>query len=296
MTMHTLTIVGVGLIGGSIGLAAKRRGLAETVLGVGRNQDRLDQAYSLGAIDESCLDLAAAARRSDLVVVCTPVDRIAEDILAMVPHCRPGTLLTDAGSTKGTIVASVEEGMIAACGLALENQTASAKPQAVHFIGSHPLSGSEKQGVQFADADCFQGRLTVVTRTPRTDEIALERVVTFWQKLGSSVKIMDPLEHDRALAATSHLPHLVAATLVGILPHDWHDLTATGFRDTTRIAAGDADLWCAIFAHNRDALLGALAPFAATVESFKKALLDSDWGTVKELLIRAKKVRDSLSQ
>ena len=312
MSMHTLTIVGVGLIGGSIGLAAKKRGLAKNVLGVGRNQSRLDQARHLGAIDESCLDLAAAAGASDLVVVCTPVDRIAEYILAMAPYCRPGTLLTDAGSTKETIVAGVEEhwregekgrrgerekgtGDDETQSPLLPFSPSPLLPNDVHFVGSHPLAGSEKQGVQYADADCFQGRWTIVTRTSRTDVSALDRVMTFWQQLGSRVKIMDPVEHDRALATTSHLPHLLAAALAGILPREWHDLTATGFRDSTRIAAGDPELWSAIFAHNRDALLAALARFEEQLGSFKAALQGDDWNAVKELLSRAKKSRDGLN-
>src|SRR5947209_11180475 len=192
MKVKTLTIVGVGLIGGSIGLAAKRRGVAERILGAGRQQTSLDRALAAGAIDEGILNAAAAVHAADLAVFCTPVDRIAGQVTSTAAGCRPGTLLTDAGSTKAQIVRDVEGRL----------------PASVHFVGSHPLAGSEKRGPEFADTDLFQDRLTIVTQTPRTDPEALERTAAFWQSLGARVKIMDPTAHDEALAVTSHLPPL----------------------------------------------------------------------------------------
>src|SRR5262245_19610456 len=227
MKIRTLTIVGVGLIGGSVGLAAKRRGLAERVLGAGRQRASLDRALALGAIDEGLLDLSAAVHRADLAVFCTPVDGIAAQVLAAAPGCAAGTLLTDAGSTKAAIVRGVEGRL----------------PDGVAFVGSHPLAGSEKRGPEHADPDLFLGRLAVVTQTPRTDPAALERTAAFWRALGSRVRVMSPEEHDRALALTSHLPHLMAAALAGVLPPELHELTAGGFRDTTRVAAGEPSLW-----------------------------------------------------
>jgi prephenate dehydrogenase len=277
MKFQTIAIVGVGLIGGSIGLAVKKRGLAKTVLGVGRNSLSLDVALERHAIDEACLDLAPAAARADLVIFCTPVDHIVEQVLAAARFCRPGTLLTDAGSTKAGIVMSLEEHL----------------PEA-SFVGSHPLAGSEKRGPEHADADLFEKRVTVVTRTNRTEADAFERVVEFWQALGSRVIVMDPHDHDRALACTSHLPHLVAAALASTLPPELYQLTATGFRDTTRIGAGDPELWSAIFAQNRARLLEALASFEERLGCMRTALTDSDWATVQQLLIQAKKVCDAL--
>lgn len=275
--MDTIAIVGVGLIGGSIGLAVKKRGLARIVRGVGRNRASLEKARDVGAIDEMCLDLIEGAK-ADLIVLCTPVDRIAEQTLQLAPHCAQGTLITDAGSTKGTIVHGVETKM----------------PAGVHFVGSHPLAGSEKRGPEFADAELFQNRWTIVTKTRHTDVAALDRVMTFWQELGCRVRVMDPDEHDRALAMTSHLPHLVAAVLAGVLPREVHELTATGFRDTTRIAAGDADLWTAIFVQNRQALLAALEPFEGRLRQFRHALEQGDGAVIQQLLTQAKKVRDAL--
>jgi cyclohexadieny/prephenate dehydrogenase len=278
MKIATLTVVGVGLIGGSIGLAARKRGIAERILGVGRNKTTLERAQSLGAIDAGVGDLNEAVHQADVAVFCTPVDRIAEQILASAPGCRPGTLLTDAGSTKGRIVAAVEDRL----------------PAGVSYVGSHPLAGSEKRGPENADADLLQDRLVVITRTPRTDVAALERIAAFWKSLGARVCVMAPDEHDAALALTSHLPHLAAAALAGILSPHLHALTATGFRDTTRVAAGDPELWSAIFSQNRPALLEMLGLLETRLTEFKNALLEEGEKTIRALLDQAKRNRDAL--
>jgi cyclohexadieny/prephenate dehydrogenase len=278
MKINTLTIVGVGLIGGSIGLAAKKRGLARRVLGAGRNPASLDVARAMGAIDEGHLDLVAAVKQADVAVFCTPVDRIAEQVLSAAPMCAPGTLLTDAGSAKQTIVTALDGRLT----------------NGVAFVGSHPLAGSEKRGPEHADADLFVNRWTVVTPSAGTDPKAVERTKEFWQALGARVRLMSPADHDRALAVTSHLPHLAASALAGILPPELHDLTATGFRDTTRVAAGDPALWSAIFAHNRQALLDALGHFSNRLEDFRRALEAGDREAIDDLLAQARKVRDAL--
>jgi prephenate dehydrogenase len=278
MRIRTLTIVGVGLIGGSVGLAAKRRGLAEHVIGVGRQELSLERAKARGAIDEACLDLTTAAHKADVAVFCTPVDLIAEQVLAAAPSSRPGTLFTDAGSTKAAILEKVEGRM----------------PEGVAFVGSHPLAGSEKKGPEHADANLFEGRLTIVTKTARTDTEALARTADFWRSLGSRVRVMNPVEHDESLAFTSHMPHLVSAALASVLPAELQDLTASGFRDTTRIAAGDPAIWSAIFAQNREAILAAVDRLDNHISSFRRALENGDWPGVLELLTRAKEARDAL--
>jgi cyclohexadieny/prephenate dehydrogenase len=278
MKITTLTIVGVGLIGGSIGLAVKRRGVAERVLGVGRQQASLEQARAVQAIDEGLLDLRAAARQSELIVFCSPVDCIAGQVLAVAPECRPGTLLTDAGSTKAGILRAINGRL----------------PAGVAFVGGHPLAGSEKRGPAYADAHLFQGRLTILTQTPATDPAALERLGHFWRALGARVRIMDPEQHDRSLALTSHLPHLLASALAGILPPELNELTAGGFRDTTRIAAGDPSIWTGIFAQNRQAVLQALHVFDERLTEFHKALEAGDFSALDHLLAQAKRARDAL--
>ena len=278
MRIGTLTIVGVGLIGGSIGLAARRRGLAARVVGAGRQSATLARAREIGAIDDACLDLAEAVRRADVAVFCTPVDLIASQVLASAPGCAKGALLTDAGSTKGAIVRALDGKL----------------PPGVSFVGSHPLAGSEKRGPEHADADLFQDRVAVVTPTPKSDRAAVERTVAFWQALGSRVKLMSPDEHDRALAVTSHLPHLLASALAGVLPPELRELTATGFRDTTRIAAGDPSLWTAIFMQNWAALIEALGLVQDQVIEFKRALMAGDQAGIDALLARGKRSRDAL--
>jgi prephenate dehydrogenase len=273
----TLAIVGVGLIGASVGLAARRRGRVRHVLGVGRKPATLERARACGAIDEAA-DLPAAARRADVVVFCTPVDRIAAQVLQAAPLCRPGTLLTDAGSTKAEIVAAVEGNLA----------------EGVAFVGGHPLAGSEKTGPDHARADLFEGRVVVLTPTPRTGPAALARTQAFWEGLGARVRTMTPEDHDRALALTSHLPHLTAAALAGVVPPDLFDLTAGGFRDTTRIAAGDPDLWTAIFLQNRGAVIAALERLTGRLGEFRAALAAGDGPAIGRLLAQAKRVRDAL--
>jgi prephenate dehydrogenase len=278
MPIQTLAIVGVGLIGGSIGLAAKRRGLAVRVLGAGRQQSSLDEALAIGAIDEAFLDLGEVVRRADFTVFCTPVDRIVEQVTGCASLCSPGTVLTDAGSTKAAIVRGID-GQV---------------PAGVSFVGSHPLAGSEKRGPRFADPELFQNRVTVVTPTLQTDAAALEKVIGFWRALGARVKVMEPEAHDRALALTSHLPHLAASALSGLLPPELHELAATGFRDTTRVAAGDPVLWTGIFLQNRQAVLDALALLADRLEGLRTALATQDRAKLDDLLAQAKRNRDAL--
>lgn len=274
---RTLAIVGVGLIGGSVGLAARRADGFERILGVDTHHESLEHARRCRCIDESATDLHFAAQ-ADVIVFCTPVDRIVEQVLALAPLCRPGTLLTDTGSTKAIIVAQIE----------------AALPQHVDFVGAHPLAGSEKRGPEHARADLFTGRVTVLTPTARTRPAALERACTFWSGLGSQTRTLAPDEHDRALAQTSHLPHLIAAALAGALPVELHELAASGFRDSTRIAAGDPLLWSAIFQHNTQGVLAALAKFEGRLAELRAALAAADTTTLVQLLTEAKRTRDAL--
>jgi prephenate dehydrogenase len=241
----------------------------------------LEKALACGAVDEVSLDLEETVHQADTAVFCTPVDLLAEQILSVAPSCNPGTLLTDAGSTKSDLVRRLAKTKF---------------PAGVAFVGSHPLAGSEKRGVEHADPDLFIGRVTVVTKTADTEPAAVEKVTTFWQSLGSRVIIMDPDEHDRALAFTSHLPHLVAAALVDVLTPDLIPLTATGFRDTTRVAAGDPSIWTGIFLQNRDAVLAGLERLSENLDRFRQALDSSDRSAIDQLLSHAKKVREGLDQ
>jgi prephenate dehydrogenase len=279
MQVDQLTIVGVGLIGGSVGLAAKAGGLARRVVGVGRDDRNLARAEASGAIDGFTTDLSEAAKSSDLVVVCTPVDRVAKDVLQAAAVAPARCLITDVGSTKGNIVRALAGKMPAA---------------GATFIGSHPLAGSEKRGSANSKADLFHDRVVVVTPTAETDPEATAVIDLFWRSVGARVIRMDPFEHDTALAVTSHLPHAAASALAGVTPFAWLGLTAGGFRDSTRIAAGDPDLWAAIFEANREAVLGAVDQFAERMTEFRHLLASGDGAGLTRWLADGKRVRDAL--
>ncbi len=279
MPFRQLTIVGVGLIGGSVGLGAKARGLAERVVGVGRDERTLARAQADGAIDTFTTNLADGVKAADLVVVCTPVDRVASDVLAAATAAPPRAVITDVGSTKGNVVGELAGKL---------------PPAGAMFVGSHPLAGSEKRGSANALPDLFVNRVVVVTPTAESDMEAVAVVELFWSRLGARIIRMDPHEHDTALAMTSHLPHAAAGGLAAVTPAEWLPLTAGGFRDTTRIAAGDPDLWAAIFLANRDAVLAAVDRFAEQMAEFRGRLESGDRAGLIHWLATGKRVRDSL--
>lgn len=276
--LSTVAIVGVGLIGGSIGLALKQRKLAEQVVGIGRRQASLRVARRVGAVDTTTTDLAKGVARAELIVICTPVDMIADYALRAAEHCPEGALMTDAGSTKARIVAALDARL----------------PRGCRFLGSHPLAGSEKSGAAHASADLFEGRIALVTPTNNTHAEDYHAIERFWQSLGSVVVRMSPDEHDRALALTSHLPHLAAAALMHVLPESLFRLAGSGWLDTTRIAAGDAQLWTQIFLHNREHLLSALDRLGHHLAAFRDALRKADAAEIEKLLAFAEKNRNAL--
>jgi prephenate dehydrogenase len=274
----TVAIVGVGLIGGSIGLALRQRGLAERVVGVGRRQASLRTARRVGAVTNTTIDLAKGVEEADLVVVCTPVGRIVDDVRQAAEHCREGILITDAGSTKRSIVEALDDGL----------------PRGCRFLGSHPMAGSEKIGPSHARADLFEGRFTVITPTKNTHAQDYDLLAEFWTGLGSMVVRMPADEHDRAVAMISHLPHAVAAALAATVPEEFFRLAGTGLKDTTRVAAGGPEVWTPIFKLNRDHLLAALAGFQKNLDALSEAIRDGDEARLVQLLTTAKKNRDAL--
>lgn len=276
---QVLGVVGVGLLGGSVALAAKQRGLADKVIGIGRNPERLQAAVDAGVIDEFLLELPASDAEWTTVVIGTPVDRVASDVLRIAAVSRPGTVITDVGSVKGSICRAVGSARL---------------PDGVSFVGAHPLAGSEKTGFESARGNLFDGRVTVVTRQSETDKAACLLVRRFWEQLGSQVIEMSPEAHDAALATTSHLPHVVASALTAALPEQFSQLAATGFRDTTRIAAGDPDLWVAILLENSTAVAASMAAFSEPFRKFQEAIENRDADELKNLLQLAKRNRDAL--
>ena len=280
--IRELAIVGVGLLGGSVAKAARAGRLARRLIGIGRDTGRLRPALEDGTLDVITTDLAEGVRAADFVLLAAPVLTI-EGLLEPVYRAAPaGAVVTDVGSTKRNIVRAAE-------------RLAAGRPLA--FVGSHPLAGSEQSGYRAARADLFRGATVVVTPTDRTELAALKRATEFWEALGARVSSLDPETHDRAVAAISHLPHLIACALVdgaGRVEPSALDLAARGFRDTTRIAAGDPGMWTEIFLANRDAL-------SASVEGFQQALADLqraiDAGAPEALratLARIKATREAL--
>ena len=278
----TVAIVGVGLLGGSIGLALRKGRMARHVIGIGRRMESLRAAENRGAVTEVTTDLRQGVASANFVVVCTPVEQIPEFVAAAAKACKPDTIITDVGSTKAAIVA--------ACDKAL----ADSKGLWASFVGSHPLAGSERTGVEFAREDLFEERTTVITPTGETRPEAAAKVESFWQGLGSKVVRMTPEEHDVAIAVTSHLPHLVASALAAATPGELTPLTATGWGDTTRIASGDVELWRQIFLDNRVNTLKALAPFETVLSELRKALEAADGAALARLLQQGKRIRDTV--
>lgn len=274
----SVVIVGVGLIGGSIAAALRRAGFPGRIVGVTRDAVRLQPAVDDGLIDAATEDLGVAAAEGDLLVFCTPVDRIVSAVRQAARHARPGTLITDAGSVKQSICDPLTDGL----------------PTGVCFVGSHPLAGSEKQGFASAQADLFEDRICVLTPHSQTPAAALQRLRAFWEQLGARVCEMTPAAHDLALAHTSHLPHFAAVGLAGLLQDSEKYLTATGFRDTTRIAAGDPGLWSAIALGNRKAIVAALDEYCEAMHEIRDAIAREDAERLKKLLQVAKRNRISL--
>jgi prephenate dehydrogenase len=272
MLFDQITIVGVGLIGGSVGLAAKARGVAQRVVGVDRTPALVERAVGSGAIDLGTTVLAEGVRGSRLIVVCTPVDRIAEVITTAARCADPTALFTDVGSVK--------DGLLEATG------------GEVPYVPAHPLAGSEKAGVEHASAELFEGRVTVVVPGRVPEHVRV--VEAFWSALGSRVVRMAPRDHDRAVAITSHLPHAVASAVAGITPENLLNLTAGGFRDVTRTAASDPNVWAAIFAANRDATRVALDAFTQRLNEFRALLEAGDRTGLVKWLTEGKQVRDAL--
>lgn len=253
-------IIGVGLIGGSIGQALRTRGLAKRVVGIGRSESRLSEAVRFGAVDEFTTDVAHGVARADVAIVCTPVTGIAKVVRLLAESGPEGLLVTDAGSTKRAIVEAVES---------------DERGRAV-FVGGHPIAGSERQGVEFSDAELFEGRACAVTPTDRTPVDRLERAKEFWEAVGCRVVEIDPTTHDQVLALTSHLPHAVAAALAATVPAESLMLAAGAYRDGTRVAGADASLWAGIFLENREPLLDAIGKFQGQIEALRRILESRD--------------------
>jgi prephenate dehydrogenase len=279
---HKITIAGVGLLGGSLGLAIKRRGLARTVDGLVRRTASIGECEQLGVVDHATRDAPRAAAGADLILLCSSVSRMRELTEAMRPGFKPGVIVTDVGSVKASVSGELEPIVTAGGG---------------HFVGSHPMAGAEKSGPGAASADLFEQAMCVVTPTARSSTVAVGKVEAFWKAVGGTVMRMSPEAHDDLVSRSSHLPHVVAAGLANYVlspahPKEQAQLCATGFRDTTRIASGLPEMWREIALANRVNLARVLGVFIADLEDFKHALDEGDAKGIQEFLETAKRRRD----
>jgi prephenate dehydrogenase len=256
MEFKRLSILGVGLLGGSIGLAVEKLTSGGEIIGYGHRPATLDAAVRSGAIDRGTTSAADAVSDADLVILCTPVGLFRPLLQEIAGSLKAGAIVTDVGSTKRSVVGLAEELL----------------PAGVHFVGSHPMAGSEKRGVTFARADLFAGALCILTPTDRTNPGALAKVENFWSELGMRTKRLSPNDHDRLVCDISHLPHAVAASLVAMQSDEALELAGKGFQDTTRVAAGDAGLWRDILLDTADCVKSSIARLRLQLDELEKRL------------------------
>ena len=283
-----VTIIGVGLIGGSLGMLLKRDGLADSVVGVGRRIENLKTAVELGAIDRYVLDAKDGVRDADLVILATPVDTYERHLKDWGSSLRAGTIVSDVGSVKGALVEQAEKVL----------------PNTVRFVGAHPIAGKEKTGVAAGSITLFKGARCILTPTQRTDPQALQNIRALWEAAGSIVLTMDPMLHDKVLGAVSHLPHVAAFALINALTEvqqgtpelDLLAYSGGGLRDTTRIAASSPEMWRDIFLWNRDNLVAQIEVYEGRLRELKRLIQSGDGPAIERELDRAKRVREQLNR
>jgi len=279
-----MAVIGVGLIGGSFARVLREKGEVLEVVGIGRGEANLKRGVELGVLDSYSLDPAEGVRGADLVFVATPVCSIPAVVAEIAPHLSPGCIVTDGGSVKEFVVSACEPLM----------------PPGTFFVGGHPIAGTEHSGVEASFATLYQGRRCIVTPTERTDRAALAKVVALWETAGSNVPIMDPAQHDRVVAAISHLPHMVAYSLVNAV--DGYDRTggellsfsAGGFRDFTRIASSDPVMWRDIALTNREAILETMDFFSGYLEKLRELVEAGDGPRLEAFFRNSKQKRDAI--
>ena len=284
--INRLALVGVGLIGGSLARALRDAGHVREVVGYGRGLANLQRAVELGVVDRIETSLSAAVRDADMVVLATPVGSMAEILAAIAPYLANDAVVTDVGSVKGTIASAA--------------RTALGEKRA-GFVPGHPIAGTERTGVEASFSSLFAGRRVVLTPLPETRPEALARVRAMWQAAGAEVVNMSVEHHDAVLAATSHLPHLLAYALVDMLARldDSREIfayAAGGFRDFTRIASSDPVMWRDISLANRDAIVNMLKRYRAEVDGLIEAVAAGDGAKLQNLFARAKAARDTFNE
>jgi prephenate dehydrogenase len=278
---NNITIIGVGLIGGSLARVLKSKNLAGRIIGVGRNRDTLEQALKLGVID--CIDqvVTSAVAASDLVILASPVGSFEKIVQEIGPFLKPGAILTDVGSVKGALIKKME----------------AAIPPGSYYVPAHPIAGRERSGVSESTEELFQGRRCVLTPTLRTDRKALDTVRDMWKAAGAEITVMDADLHDKVFAAVSHLPHVAAFAMMSAVSElntgteDYLQFSGAGFRDFTRIAASSPEMWKDICILNRDNLVLMIDRYLFALNRFKHEIMAKDERRLKTDLIKSSNVR-----
>ena len=281
MTITRVAIIGLGLLGGSIGLAVKARGLAIATTGWDRDPSVRARAAERGLVGTVCEHAEDAVAAADLVILCVPVGAMGDAARAIAPGLKPDAIISDVGSSKAAVASALAEALPGAC-----------------IIPAHPVAGTEQSGPDAGFATLFAGRWCIITPPDGVDPAALEALSDFWTALGSKVELMDPAHHDLVLAVTSHIPHLIAYTIVGTAS-DLEDVTqsevikysAGGFRDFTRIAASDPVMWRDVFLTNKGAVLEMLGRFTEDLTAMQRAIRSADGEALFDLFTRTRAIR-----
>ncbi len=280
-----VALIGLGLIGGSLGHAMKRGGLAGHVAGYARSEATRARALEIGFIDSAHGSAAEAVKDADLVVVCTPVGALGAVAAEIEPHLKKGAILTDVGSVKLAVIRDMGPHV----------------PDGVHFIPGHPIAGTEQSGPDAGFAELFDGRWCILTPVPGTDQGAIDRLNAFWTDCGSKVDVMEPKHHDLVLAIVSHLPHIIAYNIVGtasdletVTQSEVIKYSASGFRDFTRLAASDPTMWRDVCLNNKEPILEMLARFSEDLTALQRAIRWGDGDKLFDLFTRTRAIRRSI--
>jgi len=280
-----VALIGLGLIGSSLGHAMKRAGLAGEIVGSARSAETRDRALEIGFVDRVEAHAAEAVKGADLVVLCTPVGAVGTVAAGIASHLAPGAILTDVGSVKASLVEDVSPFV----------------PDGVHFIPGHPIAGTEQSGPDAGFPELFDGRWCILTPVAGTDPEMVSKLSRFWEACGSKIDVMDAKHHDLVLAITSHLPHLIAYNIVGtaddletVTKSEVIKYSAGGFRDFTRLAASDPTMWRDVCLNNRDAILEMFGRFSEDLAAMQRAIRWGDGDALFDLFTRTRDIRRSI--
>lgn len=278
---NKVSIIGVGLLGASFALALRENGLCKTICGYGRKEENLKRAKERGIIDDYSLDVRKACENSDLILLSTPIGAFREIAERIKDTLKQGVLITDVGSVKGRLVYELESLM----------------PDGVHYIGSHPIAGSDRSGIDDARTDLFNNARCIVTPTEKSDESAKEKIISIWEAVGAKVEVMDPFAHDEIYAAVSHFPHIIAYTIVntvGDVDSKYIGYAGKGFKDTTRIALSSPEMWRDISIFNKENLIRMIDVFRENLDRITSYLKENNASGVEEEFLKARALRNKM--